>query len=80
MHETSMSDEAVGNIYRYFSGNYHFFGSFSEWYGIEKSGMVTLVFGFPASSDDGSIGAEHGRDTVESAERAPPRSQLQKCE
>ena len=27
-------------IYRYFTGNYHFFGSFPEWYGNRKSGMV----------------------------------------
>ena len=40
---------AVVDIYRYFSGNYHFLGSFSEWYGTRKSGMVTLVLGFTSS-------------------------------
>ena len=36
-------------IYRYFTGIYHFFGSFSEWYGIRKSGMVFLLFGSTSS-------------------------------
>ena len=35
-------------IYRYLTGIYHFFGSFPEWYGISKSGMVSLVFGSSA--------------------------------
>ena len=47
---------AVGIIYRYFSGNYHFLGSFSEWYGTPKSGMVTLDFGLPAPASFGSLG------------------------
>lgn len=37
---------AVGIHYRYFTGNYHFFGCFSEWYGLQKSGMVTLFLRF----------------------------------
>ena len=43
------------DIYRYFTGIYHFFGSFPEWYGIPKSGMVFEVFGFPAPGSFGSL-------------------------
>ena len=41
--------EAVLPIYRYFTGIYHFFGSFPEWYGTRKSGMVFLNFGSMSS-------------------------------
>ena len=40
---------AVWENYRYFSGNYHFFGCFSEWYGTRKSGMVFPIFGSTSS-------------------------------
>ena len=35
--------------YRYFTGIYHFFGSFPEWYGTKKIGMVFLIFGSTSS-------------------------------
>ena len=48
------SDPAVINNYRYLTGTgtggiYHFFGSFPEWYGTRKSGMVFLIFGSTSS-------------------------------
>ena len=39
----------VRTNYRYFTGIYHFFGCFLEWYGNRKSGMVFLIFGSTSS-------------------------------
>ena len=40
---------------RYLTGIYHFFGSFPEWYGTRKSGMVFLIFGSRAPVSVGSL-------------------------
>ena len=48
--------------YRYFTGIYHFFGSFSGWYGNPKSGMVTLVFG-STTSGQGWFAESHGESS-----------------
>ena len=36
-------------LYRYLTGNYHFFDFQAEWYGNQKSGMVIYFFDSPAA-------------------------------